>query len=147
MPAVPPPSVYEVGGPSTAAAEGQSFPLPAPGLPIVSMLINISRYQSFLAQPRSPSFVGFKDVPACFTVNLGCARMCDLSRGNPPKTNFSLQNLFALRLPEDVVNRILQVFLDLQHFKSSLLSLQQLFFKALPQSIISATLTILYIKS
>ncbi|GKB66027.1 hypothetical protein Tco_0927439 [Tanacetum coccineum] len=32
MPAVLPPSVYEVGGPSTAAAEGQSFPLPAPGL-------------------------------------------------------------------------------------------------------------------
>ncbi|GJY65691.1 hypothetical protein Tco_0467929 [Tanacetum coccineum] len=33
MPAVPPPSVYEVGGPSTAA-EGQSFPLPVPGLPV-----------------------------------------------------------------------------------------------------------------
>ncbi|GJV59562.1 hypothetical protein Tco_1465662 [Tanacetum coccineum] len=34
MPAVPPPSVYEVEGPSTAAAEGQSFPLPASGLPV-----------------------------------------------------------------------------------------------------------------
>nr|GEV94172.1 hypothetical protein [Tanacetum cinerariifolium] len=33
MPAVQPSSVYEVGGPSTAAtAEGQSFPLSAPGL-------------------------------------------------------------------------------------------------------------------
>ncbi|GKF50290.1 hypothetical protein Tco_0146757, partial [Tanacetum coccineum] len=29
---VPPPSVYEVGGPSTAVAVGQSFPLPASGL-------------------------------------------------------------------------------------------------------------------
>ncbi|GKF54200.1 hypothetical protein Tco_0161110, partial [Tanacetum coccineum] len=27
MPMVPPPSVYEVGGPSTTAVEGQSFPL------------------------------------------------------------------------------------------------------------------------
>ncbi|GJU69233.1 hypothetical protein Tco_1255492 [Tanacetum coccineum] len=34
MPAVPPPSVYEVGGPSTAAAEGQSLPFPAPRLPV-----------------------------------------------------------------------------------------------------------------
>ncbi|GKF08722.1 hypothetical protein Tco_0042946 [Tanacetum coccineum] len=32
MSAVPPPSVYEVGGPSTDATEGQSFPLPAPRL-------------------------------------------------------------------------------------------------------------------
>ncbi|GKA75168.1 hypothetical protein Tco_0781546 [Tanacetum coccineum] len=32
-------SVYEVGGPSTAAAEGLSFPLPAPGLPIPSSVI------------------------------------------------------------------------------------------------------------
>ncbi|GKA76764.1 putative ribonuclease H-like domain-containing protein [Tanacetum coccineum] len=31
--AVPPPSVYEVGGPSTAVAEGPSFPQVAPGLP------------------------------------------------------------------------------------------------------------------
>ncbi|GJW96523.1 hypothetical protein Tco_0178331 [Tanacetum coccineum] len=30
---VPPPSTYEVGGPSTAAADGQSFTLPAPGFP------------------------------------------------------------------------------------------------------------------
>ncbi|GJW78527.1 hypothetical protein Tco_0140209 [Tanacetum coccineum] len=29
---VPPPSVYEVGGPSTAVAEGPSFPYVAPGL-------------------------------------------------------------------------------------------------------------------
>ncbi|GJT12663.1 hypothetical protein Tco_0859705 [Tanacetum coccineum] len=39
MPAVPPPSVYEVGGPSTAAVEGQSFPLPAPRLPIPQSVI------------------------------------------------------------------------------------------------------------
>nr|GEU72281.1 subtilisin-like protease SBT1.8 [Tanacetum cinerariifolium] len=41
MPAVPPPSVYEVGGPSTAAAvtKGQSFPVPALGLPIPSSVI------------------------------------------------------------------------------------------------------------
>ncbi|GKE83900.1 hypothetical protein Tco_1557642 [Tanacetum coccineum] len=31
MLAVPPPSVYEVGGPSTAVAEGPSFPHPAQG--------------------------------------------------------------------------------------------------------------------
>ncbi|GKB72343.1 hypothetical protein Tco_0933755 [Tanacetum coccineum] len=36
---VPSPSVYEVGGPSTAAAEGPSFPLPAPGLPIPPAVI------------------------------------------------------------------------------------------------------------
>ncbi|GJZ65999.1 hypothetical protein Tco_0622695 [Tanacetum coccineum] len=34
MPVVPPLSVYEVGGPSTAVFEGPSFPLPAPGLPV-----------------------------------------------------------------------------------------------------------------
>nr|GEX19944.1 hypothetical protein [Tanacetum cinerariifolium] len=34
-----PPSVYEVGGPSTAAAKGQSFPLPAPGLPVPPSVI------------------------------------------------------------------------------------------------------------
>ncbi|GJR23448.1 hypothetical protein Tco_0971975 [Tanacetum coccineum] len=34
MLAVPPPSVYKVGGPSTTAAEGPYFPLLAPGLPI-----------------------------------------------------------------------------------------------------------------
>nr|GEY47354.1 hypothetical protein [Tanacetum cinerariifolium] len=39
MPAVQPSSVYEVGGPSTAAAEGPSFPLPAPGLPIPPLVI------------------------------------------------------------------------------------------------------------
>ncbi|GKF58609.1 hypothetical protein Tco_0172146, partial [Tanacetum coccineum] len=40
MLAVHPPSVYEVGGPSTAAAaEGPSFPLPAPGLPIPLVVI------------------------------------------------------------------------------------------------------------
>ncbi|GJY30130.1 hypothetical protein Tco_0413625 [Tanacetum coccineum] len=31
---VPPPSTYEVGGPSTAAAEGHSFALLAPGFPV-----------------------------------------------------------------------------------------------------------------
>ncbi|GKB48876.1 hypothetical protein Tco_0899629 [Tanacetum coccineum] len=39
MPMVPPPSVYEVGGPSTTAVEGQSFPLPAPGLPVPPSVI------------------------------------------------------------------------------------------------------------
>ncbi|GJQ96803.1 hypothetical protein Tco_0007942 [Tanacetum coccineum] len=39
MPAVQSPSVYEVGGPSTAAVEGPSFPLPAPGLPIPPSVI------------------------------------------------------------------------------------------------------------
>ncbi|GJT16500.1 hypothetical protein Tco_0875206 [Tanacetum coccineum] len=39
MLAVPPPNFYEVGGPSTAAAEGPSFPLPAPGLPIPLAMI------------------------------------------------------------------------------------------------------------
>ncbi|GJX01438.1 hypothetical protein Tco_0185351 [Tanacetum coccineum] len=34
MSMVPPSSVYEVGGPSTAASEGQSFPLPSSGLPV-----------------------------------------------------------------------------------------------------------------
>ncbi|GKF72339.1 hypothetical protein Tco_0208453, partial [Tanacetum coccineum] len=39
MPTVQPPSVYEVGGPSTAAAEGPSFPYPASGLPVPPSLI------------------------------------------------------------------------------------------------------------
>ncbi|GKE64292.1 hypothetical protein Tco_1518453 [Tanacetum coccineum] len=39
MPAVPLPSVYEVGGPSTATVEGQSFPLPAPRLPVSPSVI------------------------------------------------------------------------------------------------------------
>ncbi|GKA33730.1 hypothetical protein Tco_0720159 [Tanacetum coccineum] len=39
MPVVPPPSTYEVGGPSTAAAEGQSFTLPAPGFPVPPSVI------------------------------------------------------------------------------------------------------------
>ncbi|GKB24493.1 hypothetical protein Tco_0863894 [Tanacetum coccineum] len=37
--AVPPPSVYEVGGPSTAVAEGPSFPQVAPGLPVPPSVI------------------------------------------------------------------------------------------------------------
>nr|GEW01214.1 putative reverse transcriptase domain-containing protein [Tanacetum cinerariifolium] len=36
MPMMPSPSTYEVGGPSTLAAEGQSFTLPAPGFPVPS---------------------------------------------------------------------------------------------------------------
>ncbi|GKC75935.1 hypothetical protein Tco_1126709 [Tanacetum coccineum] len=36
---VPPPSTYEVGGPSTTATEGHSFPLPAPGLPVPMSVI------------------------------------------------------------------------------------------------------------
>ncbi|GJS73262.1 hypothetical protein Tco_0706103 [Tanacetum coccineum] len=39
MPVVPPPSTYEVGGPSTAAAEGQSFSLPAPRFPVPPSVI------------------------------------------------------------------------------------------------------------
>ncbi|GJS86578.1 hypothetical protein Tco_0769214 [Tanacetum coccineum] len=39
MPVVPPPSTYEVGGPSTAAAEGQSLTLPAPGFPVPASVI------------------------------------------------------------------------------------------------------------
>nr|GEW74509.1 hypothetical protein [Tanacetum cinerariifolium] len=39
MPAIPPSSVYEVGGPSTAAAEGPSFPLLAPRLPVPLVVI------------------------------------------------------------------------------------------------------------
>ncbi|GJU98943.1 hypothetical protein Tco_1328214 [Tanacetum coccineum] len=39
VPAMPPPSTYEVGGPSTAAAEGQSFILPAPGFHVPSSVI------------------------------------------------------------------------------------------------------------
>nr|GEZ45321.1 hypothetical protein [Tanacetum cinerariifolium] len=38
VPAMQPPSVYEVGGPSTAA-EGPSFQLPAPGLPVPPSVI------------------------------------------------------------------------------------------------------------
>ncbi|GKF80057.1 hypothetical protein Tco_0235625 [Tanacetum coccineum] len=34
MPVVPPTSTYEVGGPSTAAAEGLSFTLLVPGFPV-----------------------------------------------------------------------------------------------------------------
>ncbi|GJU49670.1 hypothetical protein Tco_1219225 [Tanacetum coccineum] len=39
MPAVQPLSVYEVGGPSTVAAEGPSFPHSASGLPVPSSVI------------------------------------------------------------------------------------------------------------
>ncbi|GKE76345.1 hypothetical protein Tco_1542465, partial [Tanacetum coccineum] len=39
MPVVPPPSTYEVGGPSTAATEGQSFPFPTPGLLVPPTMI------------------------------------------------------------------------------------------------------------
>ncbi|GKC70998.1 putative ribonuclease H-like domain-containing protein, partial [Tanacetum coccineum] len=37
--AVPPPSIYEVGGPSTAVAEGSSFPQVALGLPVPPSMI------------------------------------------------------------------------------------------------------------
>nr|GEX07136.1 hypothetical protein [Tanacetum cinerariifolium] len=39
MPVVPPPSTYEVGGPSTAAAKGLSFTLPATGFPVPPSVI------------------------------------------------------------------------------------------------------------
>ncbi|GKC46896.1 hypothetical protein Tco_1064618 [Tanacetum coccineum] len=38
MPVVPPPSTYEVGGPSTATTEGQSFTLLAPGFLVPSLV-------------------------------------------------------------------------------------------------------------
>ncbi|GJR84123.1 hypothetical protein Tco_0154908 [Tanacetum coccineum] len=38
MPVVPPPSTYELGGPSTAATKGQSFTLPTPGF-LVPLLV------------------------------------------------------------------------------------------------------------
>ncbi|GJX50847.1 hypothetical protein Tco_0277692 [Tanacetum coccineum] len=45
MLAVPSPSVYEVGGPSTTAAEGPSFPHSALGLPIPpSVIEDLSTY-------------------------------------------------------------------------------------------------------
>ncbi|GKG47769.1 hypothetical protein Tco_0507254 [Tanacetum coccineum] len=39
MPVMPPPSTYEVGGPSTDAAEGHSLALPAPGFPVPPSVI------------------------------------------------------------------------------------------------------------
>nr|GEY44055.1 hypothetical protein [Tanacetum cinerariifolium] len=36
---MPPPNTYKVGGPSTLAAEGQSFTLPAPGFPVPTSVI------------------------------------------------------------------------------------------------------------
>ncbi|GKD66195.1 hypothetical protein Tco_1308303 [Tanacetum coccineum] len=39
MPVMPPPSTYEVGGPSTAAAEGHSLTLLAPGVPVPPSVI------------------------------------------------------------------------------------------------------------
>nr|GEV94595.1 hypothetical protein [Tanacetum cinerariifolium] len=39
MPVLPLPSTYEVGGPFTAAAEGQSFTLPEPGFPVLPLVI------------------------------------------------------------------------------------------------------------
>ncbi|GJV54567.1 hypothetical protein Tco_1455572 [Tanacetum coccineum] len=39
MPVMPPPSTYKVGGPSTAADEGQSFTLPALGFPVPPTVI------------------------------------------------------------------------------------------------------------
>ncbi|GKB28382.1 hypothetical protein Tco_0867783 [Tanacetum coccineum] len=39
MPAVPLPSTYEVGGPSTAAAEGNFLALPTPGFPVPPSVI------------------------------------------------------------------------------------------------------------
>nr|GFB02524.1 hypothetical protein [Tanacetum cinerariifolium] len=45
MPAVPSLSAYEVGGPSTAIAKGQPFPLPTPGLLIPpSVIEDLSTY-------------------------------------------------------------------------------------------------------
>nr|GEV01366.1 hypothetical protein [Tanacetum cinerariifolium] len=39
MPVMPPPSTYEVGVPSTTAAEGHSLTLPAPGFPMPPLVI------------------------------------------------------------------------------------------------------------
>ncbi|GJS93574.1 hypothetical protein Tco_0800542 [Tanacetum coccineum] len=49
MPFMPPPSVYKVGGPSTVADEGPSFPLPTPGFLIPpSMIEDLSTCMSNL---------------------------------------------------------------------------------------------------
>ncbi|GKG29588.1 hypothetical protein Tco_0419486, partial [Tanacetum coccineum] len=49
VPFMPPPSTYKVGGPSSAAAEGQSFTLPAPGFPVPpSMIEDLSTRKSNL---------------------------------------------------------------------------------------------------
>ncbi|GJZ10975.1 putative reverse transcriptase domain-containing protein [Tanacetum coccineum] len=50
---VPPPSVYEVGGPSTAVAEGPSFPHPAPG---VHVKAEHQRPSGLLVQPEIPQW-------------------------------------------------------------------------------------------
>ncbi|GJV11826.1 hypothetical protein Tco_1353367 [Tanacetum coccineum] len=39
VPCMPPPSTYEVGGPSTAAAEGHTLAFPAPGFPVPPLMI------------------------------------------------------------------------------------------------------------
>ncbi|GJR65946.1 hypothetical protein Tco_1492068 [Tanacetum coccineum] len=49
VPFMPPPSTYEVGGTSTAAIEGHSLALPAPGLPVPpSMIEDLSTRMSNL---------------------------------------------------------------------------------------------------
>ncbi|GJY85379.1 hypothetical protein Tco_0499405 [Tanacetum coccineum] len=48
MPVMPPPSTYEVGGPSTAAAEGQSLTLLAPGVPVPPSVIEDLCTQHFI---------------------------------------------------------------------------------------------------
>nr|GEZ34554.1 hypothetical protein [Tanacetum cinerariifolium] len=51
---VQPPSVYEVGGPSTAAAEGPSFPHSAPRLPIPPLVSDAEVVASVLIGEISP---------------------------------------------------------------------------------------------
>ncbi|GKC70073.1 hypothetical protein Tco_1115956 [Tanacetum coccineum] len=71
--AVPPPSVYEVGGPSTAVAEGPSFPQVASGLPVPSSVIEENEY----TRTRSPRNRATEDVNRIPTLRrdlLGVAR-------------------------------------------------------------------------
>nr|GEU99859.1 hypothetical protein [Tanacetum cinerariifolium] len=68
MPTVPLPSVYEVGGPSTAAAEGQSFPHPAPRLLVPPSVPDGSCRAGFVGSSAAEGFAdssttdyGFED--------------------------------------------------------------------------------------
>ncbi|GKA86719.1 hypothetical protein Tco_0808430 [Tanacetum coccineum] len=56
MPAVPPPSIYKVGGPSTVAAEGHYFLLPAPGLPVPPLVSDAEVEAGICIREIGPSF-------------------------------------------------------------------------------------------
>nr|GEV30691.1 hypothetical protein [Tanacetum cinerariifolium] len=61
MPAVPSLSVYEVGGPSTAAAEGLSFLYPALGLPVPPSVIENLSNRLGIGFASSSAAKGFTD--------------------------------------------------------------------------------------